>query len=53
MLGELRSVEIQARLALVLDGDWDERKKRNLYEAGWDWIGDVGQLDELRRLIQE
>ncbi|MEO1390269.1 MAG: hypothetical protein AAFV85_23295, partial [Cyanobacteria bacterium J06634_6] len=41
------------KLALVLDGDWDAKKKRNLYEAGWDWIGDVSQLQELRDLIQQ
>lgn len=41
------------KLALVLDGDWDASKKRNLYEAGWDWVGDVSQLHELRQLIQE
>lgn len=41
------------KLALVLDGDWDAIKKRNLYEAGWDWVGDVSQLHELRQLIQE
>jgi hypothetical protein len=41
------------KLALVLDGDWDTTKKRNLYEAGWDWVGDVGQLSELRNLIQQ
>ncbi|WP_055076588.1 hypothetical protein [Pseudanabaena sp. 'Roaring Creek'] len=41
------------KLALVLDGDWDANKKRNLYEAGWDWVGDVAQLGELRRLIQQ
>ncbi|MBD2463942.1 hypothetical protein H6G89_23345 [Oscillatoria sp. FACHB-1407] len=40
------------QLALVLDGDWDATKKRNLYEAGWDWVGDVSQLHELRQLIQ-
>lgn len=40
------------KLALVLDGDWDVTKKRNLYEAGWDWVGDVSQLQELRQLIQ-
>lgn len=39
------------KLALVLDGDWDSTKKRNLYEAGWDWVGDVSQLHELRELI--
>ena len=39
------------KLALVLDGDWDSTKKRNLYEAGWDWVGDVSQLRELRELI--
>jgi hypothetical protein len=41
------------KLALILDGDWDINKKRNLYEAGWDWVGDVSQLGELRQLIQE
>ncbi|MBD1863990.1 MULTISPECIES: hypothetical protein [Trichocoleus] len=40
------------KLAIVLDGDWDATKKRNLYEAGWDWVGDVSQLHELRQLIQ-
>jgi hypothetical protein len=39
------------KCALVLDGDWDRTKKKNLYEAGWDWVGDVSELDELRRLI--
>jgi hypothetical protein len=39
------------KCALVLDGDWDRTKKKNLYEAGWDWVGDVSQLDDLRRLI--
>jgi len=41
------------RLALILDGDWDANKKRNLYEAGWDWVGDVSQLQDLRDLIQQ
>ena len=41
------------KLALILDGDWDKTKKRNLYEAGWNWVGDVSQLSELRRLIQD
>ena len=40
------------KTALVLDGDWDRTKKKNLFEAGWDWVGDVTQLDELRALIQ-
>jgi hypothetical protein len=40
------------KCALVLDGDWDRSKKKNLYEAGWDWVGDVSQLDELRNLIR-
>lgn len=40
------------KLALVLDGNWDVSKKRNLYEAGWDGVGDVSQLHELRQLIQ-
>jgi hypothetical protein len=39
------------KCALVLDGDWDRIKKKNLYEAGWDWVGDVSQLEDLRRLI--
>ena len=39
------------KLALVLDGDWNATQKRNLYEAGWDWVGDVGKLAELRALI--
>jgi hypothetical protein len=39
------------KCALVLDGDWDRTKKKNLYEAGWDWVGDVSELHELRRLI--
>lgn len=41
------------KLALVLDGDWSSTRKRNLYEAGWDWVGDVSQLTELRKLIME
>jgi hypothetical protein len=40
------------KCALVLDGDWDYSKKKNLYEAGWDWVGDVSQLEELRQLIK-
>ncbi|HEV7373536.1 MAG TPA: hypothetical protein VGN95_02375 [Pyrinomonadaceae bacterium] len=40
------------KLALVLDGDWDTSKKQNLYEAGWDWVGDVSELSELRKLIK-
>jgi hypothetical protein len=40
------------KMALVLDGDWEVDRKRNLYEAGWDWVGDIGQLDELRQIIQ-
>lgn len=40
------------KCALVLDGDWDRTKKKNLYEAGWDWVGDVSQLEELRNLIK-
>jgi hypothetical protein len=40
-------------LALVLDGDWSTTRKQNLYEAGWDWVGDVSQLQELRNLIQQ
>jgi hypothetical protein len=39
------------KVALVLDGDWDRTKKKNLYEAGWDWVGDVSQLEELRTLV--
>jgi hypothetical protein len=39
------------KCALVLDGDWDRTKKKNLYEAGWNWVGDVSQLDELRKLL--
>lgn len=41
------------KLALLLDGDWTATQKRNLYEAGWDWVGDVAELGELRNLIQE
>jgi len=40
------------RLALVLDGDWSVDNKRNLYEAGWDWAGDISELDDLRERIQ-
>jgi hypothetical protein len=40
------------KLALILDGDWNATQKKNLYEAGWDWIGDVAQLSELRALIE-
>lgn len=40
------------RVALVLDGDWDANKKKNLYEAGWDWVGDVSELADLRALIK-
>jgi hypothetical protein len=40
------------KCALVLDGDWDRIKKKNLYEAGWDWVGDVSQLSDLRKLIR-
>ncbi len=40
------------KCALVLDGDWDRTKKKNLYEAGWDWVGDVSQLDDLRKVIK-
>ncbi|BAT57016.1 hypothetical protein NOS3756_60280 (plasmid) [Nostoc sp. NIES-3756] len=40
------------KLALVLDGEWDSTKKHNLYEAGWDWVGDISQIEELRQLIQ-
>ncbi|WP_347841609.1 hypothetical protein [uncultured Draconibacterium sp.] len=39
--------------ALVLDGDWSPRQKANLYEAGWDWLGEVSELGELRKLIAE
>ena len=39
------------KLALVLDGDWSAKRKKNLYEAGWDWVGDVAELGELRELI--
>jgi hypothetical protein len=45
---QLRSMP---KVALVLDGDWDRSKKINLLEAGWDWVGDVSKLDELRALI--
>ena len=41
------------KCALVLDGDWDRSNKKNLYEAGWDWVGDVSQLGELRVLMRE
>lgn len=41
------------KLALVLDGDWDTSNKRNLYEAGWDWVGDVSELTDLRELIEK
>ncbi|MBE1302428.1 MAG: hypothetical protein GJ680_21260 [Alteromonadaceae bacterium] len=41
------------KTALVLDGDWSSLKKKNLYEAGWDWVGDVSQLSELRTLIKK
>ncbi len=37
--------------ALVLDGDWNATQKKNLYEAGWTWVGDVSQLAQLRSLI--
>jgi hypothetical protein len=40
-----------AKVALVIDGDWDRTKKKNLCEAGWDWVGDVSQLEELRTLV--
>jgi hypothetical protein len=40
------------KLALVLDGNWSIKQKQNLYEAGWNWVGDVSQLGELRQLIQ-
>ena len=46
---ELRNMP---KIALVLDGDWDTTKKKNLYEAGWDWVGDVAELSDLRVLIQ-
>jgi hypothetical protein len=39
------------KLALVLDSDWSDIRKRNLYEAGWDWVGDVSDLPELRKRI--
>jgi hypothetical protein len=39
------------KCALVLDGDWNRTQKKNLYEAGWDWVGDVSQLDDLRGII--
>ncbi len=40
------------KAALVLDGDWDRTQRKNLYEAGWDWVGEVSALDELRSLIK-
>jgi hypothetical protein len=40
------------KTALVLDGDWDRTQKENLHEAGWDWVGDVTQLKDLRKLIK-
>lgn len=44
---------LMPKAALVLDGDWSQTRKKNLYEAGWDWVGDVSQLGKLRSLIQE
>jgi hypothetical protein len=45
------SLRQMPKLALALDGDWSVKQKQNLYEAGWDWIGDVAQLENLRELI--
>jgi hypothetical protein len=37
--------------ALILDGDWSSDKVKNLWEAGWDWVGDVNRLDDLRKMV--
>jgi hypothetical protein len=47
------SLRRMTKVALVLDGDWYRTNKKNLYEAGWDWVGDVTELEEVRRLIQQ
>jgi hypothetical protein len=47
------SLRRMPKAALVLDGDWYRMNKKNLYEAGWDWVGDVTELEELRQLIQQ
>lgn len=47
------SLRRMPKTALVLDGDWSRTRKKNLYEAGWDWVGDVSELAELRKLIGE
>ena len=41
------------KFALLLDGRWDAYRKKWLYEAGWDWVGDVSEIPELRKLMSQ
>ena len=41
------------QFALLLDGEWAAWRKRWLYEAGWDWVGDVSEIPELRKLMDQ
>jgi hypothetical protein len=44
-------VRERLRLALILDGDWSPSQLDQLRESGWDWVGGVGDIPDLRSRI--